>query len=155
MQLPAPWVDALFARLTIRYGSAFLRQWPDADPALVKADWADVLGFLTNHPEAIKHALDTLPADKPPTVGQFKAAALATLADARQPVGPALPAPKADPAAVAAAIAAAQPQAPGKSLAQQCIENIERAAEGRLLTASQRHVLESCRRVVAGRAEAA
>ena len=33
MSLPAAWVDQLFARLATRYGAAFMRQWPDADPA--------------------------------------------------------------------------------------------------------------------------
>lgn len=70
MPMPKPWVDALFAKLSIRYGAAFLRQWPDADPELVKADWADVLSGFDG--KAIKHALDYLPADKPPTAGQFK-----------------------------------------------------------------------------------
>lgn len=41
MPLPHRWVEHLFARLAVRYGGAFLRQYGDADPALVQADWAD------------------------------------------------------------------------------------------------------------------
>lgn len=83
MPIPKSWVDALFAKLSIRYGAAFLRQWPDADPEIVKADWADVLGGFDG--AEIKHALDHLPADKPPTAGQFRvlcnaAPVMATLA---------------------------------------------------------------------------
>lgn len=70
MRLQNSWIDALFARLSVRYGAAFLRQWPDADPEIVKADWAQVLGGFSG--EAIRYALEHLPADKPPTAGQFR-----------------------------------------------------------------------------------
>ena len=43
MPLPELWVDHLFAKLSVRWGAAFMRQWPDTDPALVKADWSEVL----------------------------------------------------------------------------------------------------------------
>ena len=50
MALPSSCVDHLFARLTVRYGAAFLRQWPDTDLAVVKADWADVLDGVRGQP---------------------------------------------------------------------------------------------------------
>lgn len=96
MALNPKWVDQIFARLTVRYGSAFLNRWTSAgvDLDLVKADWAEELAGFENWPEAIKHALDTLPADKPaPTVTDFKAACYRAPKPARQ----ALPEPAADP----------------------------------------------------------
>jgi hypothetical protein len=63
MPLQASWVDNLFARLTVRYGAAFLRQWPDADLAVVKADWADVLDGCRG--ESIGYALRYLPNTPP------------------------------------------------------------------------------------------
>lgn len=64
------WVDAIFARLAVRYGAAWLRMWEGIDIGAVKADWArELAGF---NGEALKHALDNLPPERPPTVGQFK-----------------------------------------------------------------------------------
>ena len=57
MALPSSWVDHLFARLTVRYGAAFLRQWPDTDLAVVKADWADVLDGVRGEPPVDRQAL--------------------------------------------------------------------------------------------------
>lgn len=71
--LPASWVDELFARLSVRYGAAFMRQWPDTDPALVKADWAEVLGGFQNRSDAIRHGLGKLDPDRPPNALQFRA----------------------------------------------------------------------------------
>jgi hypothetical protein len=70
--LPADWVDALFARLAVRYGSAWTAQWAGYDIAAVKADWAMELGNYAERADAIKHALNHLPDDRPPTVGQFR-----------------------------------------------------------------------------------
>lgn len=72
MSLDSRWVDAIHARLLVRYGSAWLNMWAGVSPELVKADWAEQLAFFADHPEAIKNALDNLPADKPPTVVQFR-----------------------------------------------------------------------------------
>ena len=91
MQLPDDWVDALFARLSVRYGAAWLRQWDGVDIGAVKQDWARELGGASSG--AIKHALDCLPIDKPPTVGQFAA----LCRNAPQYAPPALPAPKLSP----------------------------------------------------------
>lgn len=91
MPLPDSWVEALFARLSVRYGAAWLRQWEGIDMAAVKADWAEQLGGASSG--AIKHALECLPVDRPPTVGQFQA--LCRNAPTYAP--PALPAPKLSP----------------------------------------------------------
>lgn len=88
MPLRADWVDALFARLSIRYGVAFSAQYRDLDPAAVKADWAEVLSGLSG--EAIAHGLRCLPEDRPPNAMQFRRLCYI----ARPPVfGRALPAP--------------------------------------------------------------
>ena len=72
--LPSEWVDRLFGRLAVRYGSAWLRQWEGIDMAAVRADWAEELAGLQERPDALRYGLENLPADKPPTVSQFRAA---------------------------------------------------------------------------------
>lgn len=74
MSLPDSWVDAIFGRLAIRYGAAWLRMWEGIPMDAVKADWK--LELHTISPESIGYALEHLPADKPPNVAQFKALAL-------------------------------------------------------------------------------
>lgn len=69
MPLPTSWVDHLFAKLGIRWGDAFLRQWKDADPQLVKADWAEVLDGTSG--DAISYAMRNLP-DRPMVATQFR-----------------------------------------------------------------------------------
>lgn len=76
MRLPDSWVDELFGRLSVRYGTAFLAQYRDVDIAAVKADWAAVLGWFGDKPRCIAQALEWLPADKAPNAMQFKAMAL-------------------------------------------------------------------------------
>lgn len=73
MPLPASWVDHLFAKLTVRYGAAFLRQWPaDVDVSLVKADWAEVLDGFDGFPDGIAYALRNLDPQRPPNALQFR-----------------------------------------------------------------------------------
>lgn len=96
--LPDAWINSLFARLQVRYGAAWLRMWEGVDITAVKADWAQELGGFAIHPDGIKHGLNNLPADRPPTVAQFVA-----LCQRRpDPKMPALPAPVTDSAIVAA-----------------------------------------------------
>lgn len=73
MPLPRSWVDALFAKLSVRYGEAFLRQYGDADPEVIKADWADVLDGFQAWPDGIAYGLRHLPTDRPPNAAQFRA----------------------------------------------------------------------------------
>lgn len=68
--LQTSWVDHLFAKLTVRYGAAFTRQYADLDPALVKADWAEVLDGFTG--DALTYALRYLPTGAPPNALQFR-----------------------------------------------------------------------------------
>ncbi len=71
MSLPLPWVDKIFAKLTLVYGHDFLNRWRDLDLEAVKADWAHELAGFERHPEAIAFALTALPSGKPPTVLEF------------------------------------------------------------------------------------
>lgn len=89
--LPAPWVDALFAKLAARYGAAWSRQYADVDPAAVKADWAETLAGL--NADAIRGALAALPADRPPNAGQFRRLCVEAMPGAERQVFRALPAP--------------------------------------------------------------
>jgi hypothetical protein len=96
MRLPDSWVNALFARLTVRYGSGWTRMWEGIDPAAVRADWAEELGGFEQRPGAIKYGLDNLPPDRPPTVQQFRSICNRV----PEAFTPELPPPKADPAVV-------------------------------------------------------
>lgn len=75
MSLPAQWTDRIFDKLTMTYGQAFLRRWQDIDINAVKSDWAHELAGFAQHPRSIAWALQNLPADKPPTVLEFRAIA--------------------------------------------------------------------------------
>lgn len=150
MPMPASWVDHLFAKLGVRWGAAFLRQWPDTDPMLVKADWAEVLDGIRG--ESLSYALRYLPAT-PCNAVQFR-----DLCRKAPPANvPALPAPQAsaDPQRLQAIMAKlAKPEHGSATPAQVCAENILRVcrvrgtmsppqrdqlrAMSRLLTAAQR-----------------
>jgi len=93
MPFPSVWVDRLFAKLRVRYGAAFERQYGDVDPALVKADWAEVLDGFEKIDGAIAYGLKYLPTDKPPTALQFRNICRACPA----PEVPRLEAPQASP----------------------------------------------------------
>lgn len=151
MPLPAAWVNALFDRLTVRYGESFQRQYGKLDPELVKADWAQVLDGMRDHPEAIAWALDHLPADYPPTALRFRDLCRA----APRHEAPALAAPVASREVVHAAIARINASVasisdtsrwgPKDTIAR--LEAIE--ASGRTLTAAQRSILRELRALVA------
>lgn len=140
MALQARWVDGLFGRLVLRYGAAFLRQWPDAEIDAVKADWADVLDGTPG--DGIAYALRNLPG-APLNALQFRALCRA----APRPDVPALPGPelRADPARVRALVAGARVVAvDGLPPAQRCAAGIlarARAAGG--VTHAQRHMLRT------------
>jgi len=78
------------AKLTVRYGEAFMRQYADAEPAIVKADWAEVLDGFRG--EDIGYALRYLPSERPPNAMQFRGicrrAPAATQAQLPAPVTP-------------------------------------------------------------------
>jgi hypothetical protein len=75
MQLPNSWIDRIFARLLVRYGSAWLRLWESLDIEVVKADWAVVLGSMPT--DSLLYGLENLPDDRPPATAQaFRAICL-------------------------------------------------------------------------------
>lgn len=143
MALPSSWVDHLFARLTVRYGASFLRQWPDTDLAVVKADWADVLDGVRG--EAISYALRYLPTDRPVNAMQFRE----VCRRAPPPELPrieASPEPKADPKRVAELVAkvVAQPD-DGMTPAERVAAGLRaRMQAGERLSAAQLSMLRSC-----------
>lgn len=87
--LPDAWVDSLFARMAVRYGSSWSAKWEGLDMAAVRADWAAELAGFAGWPEAISYGLQYIPADRPPTVTQFRE--LCRGAPARRPVLSAVP----------------------------------------------------------------
>lgn len=95
MALPLPWVDRIFDKLMLVYGRDFTGRWEGLPLDAVKTDWAHELSGFEKHPDAIKHALQTLPAAKPPTVYEFRNLAntcpqMATVELPRAPVNPAI-----------------------------------------------------------------
>ncbi len=112
MSLPTPWVDRIFDKLTLIYGQSFLRRWADIDLNAVKSDWAHELAGFAQHPRAIAYALENLPAERPPTVLEFRAMARRCPPDETQRIE----APKADPARVAAELAKLAPIRQGENL---------------------------------------
>ncbi len=115
MQLPASWVDSLFARLAVRYGSAWTAKWEGLDMAAVRADWADELAGYAARPDAIRHALGHLPPDRPPNVSQF----LLLCRNSPEPM----------PALLKAPAPTDEEKAKVRSLLQQARERITKGAE--------------------------
>lgn len=74
-RLERAWVEQIFSRLHVRYGAAWKARWDGIAEDLVIEDWARELAGLKSRPDLLAYALDNLPADKPPTVGQFRAIA--------------------------------------------------------------------------------
>lgn len=83
MSLPETWVDRIFEKLALVYGHQFLARWDGMDLARVKADWGHELRRFAQSPAAIAHGLEQLPADRPPTVLQFR-----DLCDSHRPPTP-------------------------------------------------------------------
>jgi hypothetical protein len=104
VSLPIKVIDRLFERLSATYGAAWVRQWQDVPISDVKTAWAHELAGYEKHLEAIAWALENLPEDCPNAI---KFRNLCRLAPAK--AEPVLPAPKADPARVAAELAKLQP----------------------------------------------
>jgi hypothetical protein len=144
------WVERLFARLQVRYGNAWSRQWAGIDPAAVKADWASVLGALyERNPQALAYGLDNLP-DTIPSVTAFLRLCAQAPSETR-----ALPAPVADKALAAEVlgkIAAAIQQHPARSQHTEgafFVAKMRAITErGGKLTPPQRHVLACCNQML-------
>jgi hypothetical protein len=130
--LDSAWVDRIHARLLVRYGAAWIAKYQGIPDALVKADWAEELAGIRG--EAIRHALEHLPPDFPPSVMQFRDLCL------RAPEAPMarLPAPKADPERVAAELKRMADMRRGAKPLQWAYALQEREQQGHHLTAAQR-----------------
>lgn len=105
--LAEEWLERIWSVMLAFYGSRFTSMWsppPGADVVqhvkTLKLVWRRELAGFAGRPDAIAFALDHLP-DTPPTLPAF--AALCLRRPERAPL--ALPAPKADPARVHAALA--------------------------------------------------
>lgn len=105
MSLPMPWIDKVFANLTLVYGQQFLARWRDLDLDAVKFDWSAKLDGFENHPEAIAWALQNLPAEYPPNVLQFRDIAR----KAPLPEDRSLPSPPANPDRIKSELAKFEP----------------------------------------------
>ena len=93
-------IDAIFAKLAVRYGAVWMRQWDGLDMNLVKSDWGSELSGFASNLEPLRYALRNLP-ERCPNVVQFRAIAnCCPLPEFRQ-----IEAPAADPAKVAQAAA--------------------------------------------------
>ena len=148
MPLPSAWVDRIFDKLTLTYGHQFLGRWSGLDLDAVKRDWAHELAGFESRPEAIKHALQHLPVNEPPSVRQFVAACIS----APLPAAKALPPPKPDAQFVGQImqrLATAKAESSERlTPAQQCERNIYAAAaryNGGVLTPAQKAMLKSMR----------
>lgn len=72
MSLPESWVDKLFRKLAATYGQSFLRQYDGVPMDDVKANWAHELACFQQNPAAIARGIEYLPAERAPTVLQFR-----------------------------------------------------------------------------------
>jgi len=104
MSLPLTVIDRLFERLQLTYGRDFLSASEGTDINAMKSFWAHELAGFAENLHAIGKALESLP-ERVPNLIVFRNICLRYLPE------PALglPAPKADPAIIAAAMAALKP----------------------------------------------
>ena len=93
MDSRASLVDLIFTKCSLVYGREFLSRWEGLDMEGVKADWAHELGALLDSPQRIRHALMHLPAERAPTVLQFRQLCIGS----PDHYTPKLPPPKATP----------------------------------------------------------
>lgn len=146
MPLPISWIEHLFTKLTVRYGTAFQRQYADLDIAAVKLDWADMLGGLDG--PSLSYGLRYLPM-APLNAMQFRD----ICRRAPAPEVPRLSAPdiKPDPARVKAIMSRLAETDDDRTPAQRCAANIRRivAERGGKISSMQRVQLLAIDRISA------
>lgn len=71
MAMSLRYVKEIHSRLSVRYGSLWRAKWDGIPMKAVEADWAEELDGM--QPESIRKALESLPADFPPTAPAFRA----------------------------------------------------------------------------------
>lgn len=144
MPLHASLVERLFEKLTVRYGTAFMRQYADLEPAAVKADWAEVLEGFDR--AALSYALRYLPT-QPPNANAFREICRRAPEPERARI--AGPTVRADPARVRQLIATVtEAKRDGLTSAERVAARLRQieAANGGVLSEAQRHVLNACER---------
>jgi hypothetical protein len=102
MSLPLPWIERIFAKLTLTYGTEFQVRWGGFDKEAmhhVHLDWAHELSAFKSAPHAIAFALEHLP-ERAPNVIAFRNLCLKAPAIEQPRIDP----PKADPVIVAAVL---------------------------------------------------
>lgn len=95
-------VDMLFTKLSLIYGRDFISRWDGLELQDVKNDWAHELAGVSL--ESVRYALKNLPAQKAPTVLEFRNLAR----NAPPPEFVRIDAPKANPEVMKAALAKAR-----------------------------------------------
>ena len=147
MPFPQRYVDELINRLSVRYGVAFMQQYGDAAPSVVKADWCDVLDGWEKRPEDIAWALANLP-ETPVTAIKFRN--LMRAAPRVETVS--LPEPKASPEVVMKVIGAAKQDVAAKrvnlSPAQSVLDGLIERAQTSRLSMAQKDFIRTCRKVL-------
>lgn len=151
MSLPLKYVKEIHSRLAVRYGSAWRGKWAEVPQEALEADWSDQLDGMT--PAGIRKALESLPAEFPPTASAFRL--LGAIREEAAPI-PALPAP--DPVGmrrIASAIAdgikraaAARDAMSSAARARECMDALIAKVEAGTASPAQRDFL---RRAEAGR----
>jgi hypothetical protein len=152
MSLPSTWIDRIFERLMLVYGTHFSSRYAGLDSTDVKAQWASELSGFDDKPTAIAWALTHLPVDQPPNVLQFRDLCRSALRDEFRPAalfGPQTSIPD-FARGLASRIAEASTAAlAGRTPAEYCVARIRELAKrnGGVLSEAQRHVVECCNRV--------
>jgi hypothetical protein len=130
-------IDAIHARMLVRYGSKWINMWNGVDPELVKTDWARELERVTR--DQVMFALENLPAEFPPTAGQFRSLCLELKTSSEYQQWQALPAPAANPQRVKAELERMQAIKGGLSQPREWAYAMqEREKRGEALTEAQR-----------------
>lgn len=93
MSLPLRWVEEIFNRLAVTYGTEFLGRFKGQNLNDIKTDWSNRLAGLENAPGVIAYALQNLPARAPNVIEFADLCRRAPLPEVKH-----LPAPQADPA---------------------------------------------------------
>lgn len=129
---PLVLVQSIFAKMVIRYGTLWTGRIAGADEMLLLRDWG--MGLAGFRKDSIVWALEYLPEDSPPLLGQFKS----LCARAPQPQQQAIEAPKPDPQRVAVELGRMRELQIGRDRFQWAYDLQERESNGERLTMGQR-----------------
>lgn len=134
---PQALVLAIFTKMLVRYGSLWRSRVLGTDEMLLQRDWS--MGLAGYRKGAIIWALENLPDDSPPLLGQFKA--ICGRAPEIAPPKIEAPAPKPDPQRVAAELGRMRAAMAKRHYLQWAYDLQEREARGERLTPGQRHCM--------------